>query len=61
MKERRYKQEGTRMIHVRLPEELHKKVRVSAAENDTTIQEWVAIAIRNQFRRIAVQKGKKSG
>ena len=60
MKKQQHKQEGTRMIHVRLPEELHKRVRISAAEDDMTIQEWVAMAIRNQFRRRSGQKGEDS-
>jgi predicted HicB family RNase H-like nuclease len=30
-----------RMIHIRLTEELHKKLRIWAAEEDTTIQELV--------------------
>jgi predicted HicB family RNase H-like nuclease len=40
-----------RMVHVRLPEEIHKKLRVSAAENDITIQDWVATAIENELDR----------
>jgi len=36
----------TRMIHVRLPETMHKKVRVHAAEADQTIQDWVLQAIQ---------------
>jgi len=40
-----------RMIHVRLPEASHKRVRISAAEADETIQEWVARAIRNELDR----------
>jgi len=34
-----------RMIHVRLPEDVHKKLRIRAAEMDVTIQEWVFEAI----------------
>jgi len=40
-----------RMVHVRLAEELHKRLRIRAAENDTTIQDWVAIAIENELDR----------
>lgn len=36
----------TRMVHVRLPEDLHKKLRIRAAEADVTIQDWVTNAIR---------------
>jgi predicted HicB family RNase H-like nuclease len=40
-----------RMIHVRLPEATHKRVRITAAEADETIQEWVARAIKNELAR----------
>lgn len=40
-----------RMVHVRLPEELHKRLRVKAAEEDTTLQDWVAMAIENELDR----------
>lgn len=36
----------TRMVHIRLPEDLHKKLRICAAEDDMTIQDWVTNAIR---------------
>ena len=39
----------TRMIHIRLPEELHKRLRVRAAETDVTIQEWVVDAIGSKM------------
>ena len=38
-----------RMIHVRLPEDVHKKVRIRAAEMDTTIQDWVLEAIQREL------------
>lgn len=28
-----------RMVHVRLPEELHNRLRIRAAENDSTLQD----------------------
>lgn len=59
MKEIRQKKPNTRMIHVRIPEELHKRLRVSAAENDITIQEWVAVAIRNELDRMENQTNSK--
>ena len=43
----------TRLIHVRLPEELHKKVRIRAAETDKTIQDWVVNSIKGQLEREA--------
>jgi predicted HicB family RNase H-like nuclease len=46
-----------RMVHVRLPEELHKRLRVKAAEEDTTLQDWVAMAIENELDRQDRRKG----
>ncbi len=46
----------TRLIHVRLPEELHKKVRIRAAETDKTIQDWVVDAIKNELGRQGAAK-----
>jgi len=34
------------MVHIRLNEDTHKKLRVRAAEADMTIQDWVADAIK---------------
>ena len=51
METRNSKQAKERMIHVRLPEAMHKAVRVRAAEADETIQEWVAKAIKNELER----------
>jgi len=36
----------TRMVHIRLPEDLHRRLRIRAAEADMTIQDWVTEAIR---------------
>jgi len=36
----------TRMVHIRLPEDLHKRLRIRAAEADMTIQDWVTETIR---------------
>lgn len=47
-----------RMVHVRLTEELHKKLRIRAAESDTTLQDWVAMAIKNELDRQDREKGK---
>lgn len=51
MKEARQEKSSTRMIHVRIPEFLHKRLRVSAAENDITMQNWVTAAIINELDR----------
>jgi hypothetical protein len=34
-----------RMIHVRLPSEVHKRLRIRTAEMDTSIQDWVAALV----------------
>jgi predicted HicB family RNase H-like nuclease len=49
MKEHLQHKPKTRMIHVRIPEELHKRLRIRIAEKDTTIQDWVAMLIRNEL------------
>jgi len=49
-----------RMIHVRLPEAMHKKVRICAAETDQTIQDWVFKAIKRELDRQGDEDGKKS-
>ena len=55
MKETRQKKPNTRMIHVRIPDDLHKRLRIRAAESDTTMQDWVAIAIRKELDRQAAE------
>ncbi|MDD4984981.1 MAG: hypothetical protein PHQ43_04210 [Dehalococcoidales bacterium] len=45
-------EERTRMIHVRLPETVHKKVRIRVAEADQTIQDWVLQAIQNNLESV---------
>jgi len=40
-----------RMGHVWLTEEEHKRLRIRAAENDTTLHDWVAEAISNELDR----------
>ncbi len=42
---------SSRMIHIRLPEELHKKVRIRVAEDDKTIQDWVVESIKARLER----------
>lgn len=56
MKEHQQEKSKMRMIHVRIPEELHKRLRIRAAEKDTTIQDWVAALIRNELDRTRIKK-----
>lgn len=51
MKESITKETRIRMVHIRLPGELHKKVRVRAAESEKTIQDWVLEAIESELKR----------
>lgn len=44
-------QTNHRMIHVRLPEEVHKRLRIRAAEMDETIQDWVLEALQKELDR----------
>ena len=60
MKETRQRKPGTRMIHVRIPDSLHKRLRVRAAEEDTTLQDWVAMAIQNELDRRETKKDKNT-
>jgi len=48
------------MVHVRLSEELHKRLRIRAAECDTTLQDWVTMAIQNELERQEKQKRKST-
>lgn len=58
MRDDNLKRPNTRMVHVRLTEDLHKRLRIRAAESDTTLQDWVAMAIKNELDRQDREKGK---
>lgn len=51
MKNVQLKQPKSRMVHVRLPEDLHKRLRIKAAEKDTTLQDWIAATIEKELDR----------
>jgi len=38
-----------RMLHIRVSEELHKKMRIQVAELDTTLQNWVVNTIAKEL------------
>lgn len=38
-----------RLIHVRLPENIHRSLRIHVAANDTSIQDWVAALISREL------------
>ena len=39
-----------RALHIRLPQALHRGVRVAAAEDDVSVQEWVRRALAEVLR-----------
>ena len=43
-------------IHIRLPEELHKKLRVKCAYEDVSLQEFVERLIREGIGEYSVEK-----
>jgi len=58
MRNQKTNQTDNRMIHIRLPEDLHKRVRIRAAETDQTIQDWVVEAMQAELNR--QEKDKKA-
>jgi len=46
------------MIHIWLPEETHKQLRIRVAEEDTDMQHWVATLIERELAK-AKSKGAK--
>jgi len=60
MRNNNTKRPKERMVHARLTEELHKRLRIRAAQNDTTLQDCVAEAIRNELDRQERAKGKEA-
>lgn len=56
MDRRNKNQTNNRMIHIRLPEDLHKRVRIRAAETDQTIQDWVVEALDAELNRQEKEK-----
>jgi len=40
---------NARLIHIRLKPETHKRLRVRAAEEDVSIQDWVAALIETSL------------
>ena len=60
MESKNLKEAKERMIHVRLPEAMHKKVRIRAAETDQTIQDWVFEAIKHELEHQGYEDSKIS-
>jgi len=53
------KKPKTRMIHVRISEDLHKRLRIRAAETEVTMQDWVQAAIKKELDRQEAEKAKR--
>jgi len=51
VKKQTQNQTKIRMIHIRLPEEVHKRLRIHAAEKDVTIQDWVKEIIERKLEQ----------
>jgi hypothetical protein len=49
-----------RLIHIRLNDETHKRLKVLVAQQGTTLQDWVLSAIQMALPR-AGGKGEKTG
>lgn len=48
-----------RMLHVRMSADTHRRVRIQAAEQDVTIQDWVTEVIERELNRLeSVKKGR---
>ena len=60
MKDGNIKRQKARMVHVRLTEETHKRLRIRAAETDMTLQDWVAMAIKSELDRQDREKHKEA-
>jgi len=60
MRNNNTKRPKERMVHVRLTEELHKRLRIRAAESDMTLQDWVAMAIKNELDHQDQEKNKRT-
>lgn len=59
MNTKEQKEAKVRMIHVRLPEAMHKKVRIRAAETDQTMQDWVFEAVKRELQRQEAEEHEK--
>lgn len=51
---KRSKKTGERMVHVRLSEELHVRLRVLVAVRDETIQDFLATLVAREIDRQAI-------
>ncbi len=52
--------EKQRMIHIRLSDEAHRRLRILAAELDTSIQKWVEGIVTKELEKYQRGKERKS-
>lgn len=55
--EKAKRSEGPRMVHVRLEPELHRRLRIVVAAEDTSVQDWmvqvIEKAVSEQWPKVA--------
>ncbi len=52
-------EEKQRMIHVRLPEALHKRLRILVAKLDTSMQDWVSATVEKAVEKQEREKAEQ--
>lgn len=53
-------QKEARMIHIRLKPETHKRLRIRAAEEDVSIQDWVEALIEGGLATLGTDKSART-
>lgn len=52
--------DGSRMVHIRLDPDLHRRLRIVVAAEDTSVQDWlsrvVEKAVAEQWPNIAIER-----
>ena len=55
--------DGSRMVHVRLDPDLHRRLRIVVAAEDTSVQEWLARvvekAVSESWPKVAKEREKQ--
>ena len=59
MGKKHQERKGKRLIHIHLPEEVHKQLRIRVAELDTTMQDWVSALVKRELGVSGRRKRKK--
>jgi predicted HicB family RNase H-like nuclease len=48
------------MLHIRLDPDLHRTIRLIVAEQDTTLQDWVAHTLREAVNNATTDGGRRN-